>query len=142
MTFAESVHQFAEEDAASSSSEKVAVSEGHRNVLRLLYQLCPGAAPKSPPAPRKVCDFEGLFASTDPSPVLEGPDDVAPDALPCDVDPFQLRFRIPLAPSLGECSLSLLTFFRRLRVLLLFLRLALFSRTPLVLVLLLPLLSF
>ena len=72
MTFAESVCEFAEEDAASSSSEKVAVSEGHRNVLRLLYQLCPGAAPKSPPAARKVCDFEGLFASTDPTPVLEG----------------------------------------------------------------------
>ena len=64
--------EFAEEDAASSSSEKIAVSEGHRNVLRLLYQLCPGAAPKSRPAARKVCDFEGLFALTDPSPVLEG----------------------------------------------------------------------
>ena len=64
--------EFAEEDAASPSSEKAAVFEGHRNVLRLLYQLCPGAAPKSPPAPRKVCDFEGLFASVDPSPVLEG----------------------------------------------------------------------
>ena len=72
VTFAESVREFAEEDAASSSSEKVAVSEGHRNVLRLLYQLCPGTAPKSPPAPRKVCDFEGLFASMDPSPILEG----------------------------------------------------------------------
>ena len=71
VTFAESVPEFAEEDAASSSSEKVAVSEGHRNVLRLLYQLCPGASPKSP-APRKVCDFGGLFASTDPTPVLEG----------------------------------------------------------------------
>ena len=56
----------------SSLSEKVAVSEGHRNVLRLLYQLCPDAALKSPPAQRKVCDFEGLFASTDPAPVLEG----------------------------------------------------------------------
>ena len=64
--------EFAEEDVASPSSEKVAVFEGHRNVLRLLYQLCPGAAPKSPPAPRKVCDFEGLFASADPSPILEG----------------------------------------------------------------------
>ena len=62
MTFAESVREFAEEDVASSSSEKVAVSEGHRSVLRLLYQLCPGAASKSTPAPRKVCDFEGLFA--------------------------------------------------------------------------------
>ena len=61
-----------EEDAASSSSEKVAVFKGHRNVLRLLYQLCPGAAPRSTPAPCKVCDFEGLFASTDPAPVLEG----------------------------------------------------------------------
>ena len=37
LTFAESVREFAEEDVASSSSEKVAVSEGHRNVLRLLY---------------------------------------------------------------------------------------------------------
>ena len=54
LLFAESVREFVEEDAASSSSEKVAVSEGHCNVLRLLYQLCPGAAPKSPPAPRKV----------------------------------------------------------------------------------------
>ena len=72
VTFAESVREFAEEDAASSSSEKVAVSEGHRNVLRLLYQLCPGAAPKSPPPARKVCDFEGLLASTDPTAVLEG----------------------------------------------------------------------
>ena len=72
VTFAESLREFAEEDAAASLSEKVAVSEGHRNVLRLLYQLCPSAAPKSPPAPRKVCDFEGLFASTDPTPVLEG----------------------------------------------------------------------
>ena len=72
VTFAESVRELAEEDVASSLSEKVAVSEGHRNVLRLLYQLCPGAAPISPPAQRKVCDFEGLFASTDPAPVLEG----------------------------------------------------------------------
>ena len=72
VTFVESMRELAEEDAASSLSEKVAVSEGHGNVLRLLYQLCPGAAPKSPPAQRKVCDFEGLFASTDPAPVLEG----------------------------------------------------------------------
>ena len=68
VAFAESVLEFAEEDAASSSSEKVAVSEGHRNVLRLLYQLCPGAAPKSPLAPHKVCDFEGLFALMIPLP--------------------------------------------------------------------------
>ena len=72
VTFAESVHEYEEEDAASSSSEKAAVSEGHGNVLRLLYQLCTGAAPKSPPAPRKVCDFEGLFALVDPTPALEG----------------------------------------------------------------------
>ena len=72
VTFAESVREFAEEDAASSSFEWVAVFEGHRNVLRLLYWFCPGAAPKSPPAPRKVCDFEGLFASMDPTPILEG----------------------------------------------------------------------
>ena len=68
VTFAESVREFVEEDAASSLSAKVAVSEGHRNVLRLLYQLCPGAAPKSPPAARKVWDF-CVDGST---PVLEG----------------------------------------------------------------------
>ena len=72
VTFAESKREFTEEDAASSLSEKAAVSEGHHNVLRLLYQLCPSAAPKSTPAPRKVCDFEGLFASADPTPALEG----------------------------------------------------------------------
>ena len=72
VTFAEAVREYAEEDAASSSSEKAAVSEGRHNVLRLLYQLCPGAAPKSLPAPRKMCDFEGLFASADPPPALEG----------------------------------------------------------------------
>ena len=33
--------------------------------MRLLYQLCPTAAPESPPAPRRVCDFEGLFVSVD-----------------------------------------------------------------------------
>ena len=47
VNFSERVREFAEEDEALSSVEKVAVSEGHRNVLRLLYQLCPGAAPKS-----------------------------------------------------------------------------------------------
>ena len=72
VNFAEHVREFAEEDEASSSAEKVAVSEGHRNVLRLLYQLFPGAAPKSQPTPGKVCDFEGLFAATDPAPVAEG----------------------------------------------------------------------
>ena len=66
------MREYAEEDAASSSSEKAVVSEGHHNVLRLLYQLCPGAAPKSPPALRKVCDFEELFASADPTPALAG----------------------------------------------------------------------
>ena len=55
-----------------SFAEKVAVSKGHRNVLRLLYQLCPGAAPKSQPAPRKACDFEGFFAPLDTAPVAEG----------------------------------------------------------------------
>ena len=72
VTFAESEREFAEEDATSSSSERAAVSEGHSNVLSLLYQLCPGAAPKSPPAPRRVCDFEGLFASAVPTLALEG----------------------------------------------------------------------
>ena len=61
VTFAVSERVFAEDDAASSLSEKAVVSEGHHNVLRLLYQLCPGAAPESPPAQRKVCDLEGLF---------------------------------------------------------------------------------
>ena len=59
VNFAERVREFAEEDESFSSTEKVAASEGHRNVLLLLYQLCPGAAPKSRPAPRKACDFEG-----------------------------------------------------------------------------------
>ena len=72
VTFTEHVHEYAEEDEASSSAEKVAVSEGHRNVLRLLCQLCPSAAPKSQPAPRKACDFEGHFAATDPAPLAEG----------------------------------------------------------------------
>ena len=55
MNFAEHVRELAEEDESFSSTEKVAASEGHRNVLRLLYQLCPGAAPKSQPALRKAC---------------------------------------------------------------------------------------
>ena len=72
VNFAERVREFAEEDESFSSMEKVAVYEGHRNVLRLLYQLCPGAAPKSQPAPRKACDFEGLYAPSDTAPVAEG----------------------------------------------------------------------
>ena len=72
VTFSDAVLEFAEEDAASSSSEKVAVSEGRRNVLRLLYQLCPGAAPKSPLMPCKVCDFEGLFCVDGPCSCLRG----------------------------------------------------------------------
>ena len=48
------------------------MSERHRNVLRVLYQLCPGAAPESQPAPRKACDFEGLYALSDTAPVAEG----------------------------------------------------------------------
>ena len=31
-------------------------------VLRLLFQLCPDAAPDSQPQPAKDCSFEGLFA--------------------------------------------------------------------------------
>ena len=46
VNFAEHVHEFAEEDESLSSAEKVVASEGHRNILRLLYQLCPGSAPK------------------------------------------------------------------------------------------------
>ena len=72
MNFAERECEFAEEDESFSSTEKVAASEGHRNVLRLLYQLCPGAAPNSQPAPRKACDFEGLYAPSDSAPVAEG----------------------------------------------------------------------
>ena len=67
VNFSERVREFAEEDESFSSAEKVAASEGHCNVLRLLYQLWPGAAPKSQPAPCKACDFEGLYA-----PVAEG----------------------------------------------------------------------
>ena len=72
VNFAERVREFAEEDESFSSTEKVAASEGHRNVLRLLYQLCPSAAPKSHPAPRNACDFEGLYAPSDTAPVAEG----------------------------------------------------------------------
>ena len=72
VNFAERVHEFAEEDESFSSAEKVAASEGRRIVLRLLYQLCPGAAPKSQPAPRKACNFEGLYAPSDTAPVAEG----------------------------------------------------------------------
>ena len=70
--FAERVREFVEEDESSSSAEKVAASEGRRNVLRLLYQLCPGAAPKSQPAPRKACDFESLYVASDSAQVAEG----------------------------------------------------------------------
>ena len=72
MNFAERVCEFTEEDESLSSAEKVAASEGHRSVLRLLYQLCPSAAPKSQPAPLKACDFEGLYAPSDTAPVAEG----------------------------------------------------------------------
>ena len=72
MTFADAVHKCTEDDEMSSVSEKGAVSEGHRNVLFLLYQLCPEAAPESPPALRRVCDFEGLFASMDRPSATEG----------------------------------------------------------------------
>ena len=56
----------------SAVPEKGAVKEGHCNVLRLLFQLCPAAAPESPPVPRRVCDFEGLFASVDRLSAAEG----------------------------------------------------------------------
>ena len=72
VNFAERVREFAEEDESFSSTEKVVASEGHRNVLRLLYQLCPGASPESQPAPRKACDFEGLNAPSDTALVAEG----------------------------------------------------------------------
>ena len=44
---------------------QVNVGASSLSVLRLLYQLCPVAAPESTPAPRRVCDFKGLFASVD-----------------------------------------------------------------------------
>ena len=72
VTFADAVRECVEDDAMSSVSEKGAVPEGHRNVLLLLYQLCPAAAPESPPAPRRVCDFEGLSASVDRPSAAEG----------------------------------------------------------------------
>ena len=72
VNFAERGREFAEEDESFSSTEKVAASEGHRNVLRLLYQLCHGVAPKSQPAPRKACDFEGLYTPSDTAPAAEG----------------------------------------------------------------------
>ena len=65
VSFVDAVQKFADDNAMSSASDKGAVSEGHRNVLHLLCQLCPAAAPESPLAPRRVCDFEGLFASID-----------------------------------------------------------------------------
>ena len=72
VNFAERVREFVEEDESFSSTEKVAASEGRCNVLRLLYQLCPGAAPKLQPAPRKACDFVGLYAPSDTAQVAEG----------------------------------------------------------------------
>ena len=72
MNFAERVREFAEEDESLSSTEKVAASEGRRNVLRLLNQLCSSAAQKSQPGPRKACDFEGLYAPSDTAQVAEG----------------------------------------------------------------------
>ena len=72
VNFAEPVREFVEEDESLSSAEKVAASEGRHNVLRLLYQLCPGATPKSQPAPRKACDFEGLYVASDTAQVAEG----------------------------------------------------------------------
>ena len=60
MTFEDPVSDVLEDDVT-PESEKVAASEAHSSVLRLLYQLCPQAAPFTPLASRKVCDFEGLF---------------------------------------------------------------------------------
>ena len=72
VNFAERVREFVEDDESFSSTEKVAASEGWRNFLRLLYQLCPGAAPKSQPVPRKACDFEGLYVASDSAQVAVG----------------------------------------------------------------------
>ena len=72
VSFADMVQDFADSDVMSSVLDKGAGSEGHLNVLLLLYQLCPAAAPESPPAPRGVCDFEGLFTSVDRPSAAEG----------------------------------------------------------------------
>ena len=72
VTFADAVRECVEDDAMSSVSEKGAVTGGHRNVLRLLYQLCPAAALESPPVPRRVCDYKGLFVSVDRPSATEG----------------------------------------------------------------------
>ena len=58
VSFADVVQEFADDDEMSSASDKGAGFEGHRNVLRLLYQLCPATGPESPLAPRRVYDFE------------------------------------------------------------------------------------
>ena len=71
-SFADVVQEFADDDVMSSASGKGAGFEGHCSVLRLLYQLCPAAAPESPPALHRVCDFEGLFASDDRPSAAEG----------------------------------------------------------------------
>ena len=66
VTFADTVCECVENDAMSSISEKGAVPEGHCNVLHLLYQLCPAAAPC------RVCVFEGLFSLVDRPYAVEG----------------------------------------------------------------------
>ena len=61
VTFADAVRECVEDDAMSSVSEKGVVLEGHRNVLRLSYQLCPAAAPESPLAgcvTSRVCSLQ------------------------------------------------------------------------------------
>ena len=71
MTFEDPVSDVLEDDAT-PESEKVAASEAHSSVLRLFYQLCPQAAPFTPLASRKVCDFEGLFPSGNKPSTAEG----------------------------------------------------------------------
>ena len=67
VNFSERVREFAEEDESFSSAEKVAASEGHRNVLRLLLSALPRCSSKF-----AACDFEGLYAPCDTAPVAEG----------------------------------------------------------------------
>ena len=53
-----------EEDRESVVSEKSATPENFKTVMRLLFQLCPDAAPEVRSTPQKSCVFEGIFAHT------------------------------------------------------------------------------
>ena len=62
VSFAEVLEAPDDDDQGLMTSEKVPLSEGLRSIMWLLFQLCPFAVSAVPPAPQKVCDFEGLFA--------------------------------------------------------------------------------